>query len=432
MTHLTETLARQVVDRDLDADRQQAVVGHLLEGCEECLERMREAMSEHWTQRQQEREAEADFFDQWVEELEQIPAERQRDYVLAKDRIPSRGFVDRLSSESYRWMHEDPDRALQMADLSLAAARRYAEITPDERNGFDARARALIQLANVYRRCRSDFAHADTLLAEAEVLLEQGSGDPYLRAERLRVLGLMRNDQTRCDEALEAIDRVWNTNVALGDEASIGQTLVERGIVLAEADRFSDAISQLRLALGLIGVIKSERFPLIATHNLAFWHAENDDTDTAIDLLAVAESWCRRVGMRSDRLRVTWTRARLLARTDDFEAASEGFRAARDGFLQMGLAFDASHVALDHAGVLLRQGRFVELKQVTRESYRVFCSRGLHAEALAALRYFDEAVQADRADEEVFEYVYAFVRALQVNSSLRFQRPKSRWGFWRR
>ena len=432
MSHISETVARQVVDRDLSADEQTNVVGHLLEGCEDCLERMREAMADHWGRQQQDRVTEAEFFDRWVEELDDLPADEQREYVLAKDRIPSRGFVDRLANESQQWMHEDPDRAMQMADLSLAAALRFAETVRDERQGFDARARALIQLANVYRRCRSDFAHADSLLGEAEVLLEQGAGDPYLRAERLRVLGLMRNEQTKCQEALRAIDHVWHINAALDDQGALGQTLVERGIVLAEADRFSEAIDQLRLAVGLIDVIESERFPFIATHNLAFWHSENDDLEVAIDLLTVAEEWCARVGMRSDRLRVLWTRARQLAQVEDLERASADFLAARDGFLDMGLAFDASHVALDHAGVLLKLERYGELKDMSRESYEIFSSRGLHAEALAALRYLDDAVQADRVDDEVFQYVYTFVRALQANSGLRFQRPKPQWKFWSR
>lgn len=431
MSHLSETVARQVVDRDIASEEQKAIVGHLLEGCEECFERMREAMAEHWTQRKQERAAEADFFDQWVEELEEMPAEEQRSFALAKERLPSRGFVDRLAIESQRWMHEDQDRALQLADLSVAVAGRYAETSRDEAAGFDARGRALIQLANVYRRCRSDFVHAESLLAEAEVLLEQGSGDPYLRAERLRVLGLMRNEQTRCEEALEAIEQVWNVNSSLGDEAALGQTLVEKGIVLAEADRFSEAISHLRMALGLIGSIKTPRFPFIATHNLAFWHAENDDVDVAIELLAVAEGWCSRVGMKSDRLRLMWTRARLLGQQDLLDEATVAFNEVRDGFIDMGQAFDASHAALDHAGILLTQCRFVELKRLTSESYEIFRSRGLHAEALAALHYFDEAAQADRADEELLEYVYTFVKALQANSALQFQRPRSRWGFRR-
>lgn len=428
MSHVSENTARKVVDRDVTADAQQAIVGHLLEGCEECLERMREAMADHWNEQQQERVTEADFFDHWVEELEELPVEEQREYALAKERIPSRGFVDRLAIESQRWMHEDADRALQLADLSLAVAQRYAETTREETNGFDARARALIQLANVYRRCRSDFAHAESLLAEAEVLLEQGSGDPYLRAERLRVLALMRNEQTRCVEALEAIEHVVRVYDSVGDLEGIGKTWLDRGIVLAEADRFGDAILSVRRAVGLAPDIDNERLGFAVSHNLAFWHAEQGDLEVAIELLAVADRFCQKVGFRTDRLRVLWTRGRLHAQREDLLAAGDDFQKARDGFLEMGLAFDASHVSLDHAGVLLSQGRLVELKELTRESYEIFRSRGLHAEALAALHYFDEAVQADRADEQLLEHVYTFVKALQANSALQFQRPKARWG----
>ncbi len=431
MTHVTESVARQVVCRDIGSREQQEVVGHLLDGCQECLERMREAMADHWTQQHRERCAEADFFDSWVDELDGLTAQQQREFVLAKERVPSRGFVDRLAQESYRWMNEDPNRAMVLAELSTAVAKRYAEIARDEQSGFDARANATIQLANVYRRCRSDFARAETLLAEADVLLEQGTGDPYLRADQLRVLGLMCNEQTKCEQAIEAIERVWRIHAAMDDWGAVGRSLVDRGIVLAEADRFQDAIVSLRTALGLVAEIPDSRFPLVASHNLAFWHSENGETETAVELLGVAERWCEQVGMRSDRLRVVWTRARLLSRNEDLEQASAAFAETRNGFVDMGMAFEASHVTLDHAAVLLQMGRFVELKKQCRESYEIFRARKLHSEALAALRFLTEAVEKDRADEKLLAYVYEFVKAAQSNTSMKFTPPRARPSFRR-
>ncbi len=430
--HVTEELARKVAARKLSEEQHRKIVGHLIDGCEDCIEKVQDVLADQWNERHAERQEEARAFDSLIEEMDAVPVAAQRQLATAKDRIPSRGFVDRLAAESYSSMHEDPDRAVRLAEIGVEVAANYAARVKDEPEGFDARAKALIQLANAHRRCRSDFARAENLLAEADVLQQQGTGDPYLRAERLRIFGLMRNEQTRCDEAKALVEDALRIYWSLGAKREFVVCYLSLSAVFAESDHFEEAVDALNKTLAFATEFDL-RFALAVTHNLAGCHTELGNTETALALLDIAGRLCLEAGQRTDALRIEWTQAKLFADSKMIEESSKTFRRARDGFLSMGLSFEASHVALDHAAVLMELGRLVELQQQSKESYELFRSRGLHAEALAAMGYFTEAVAKDRANAEILAYVYRFVHSVQSDPTLKFRRPRTsiRFGPWR-
>ena len=59
-------------------------------------------------------------------------------------------------------------------------------------------------------------------------------------------------------------------------------------------------------------------------------------------------------------------------------------------------AYDTALVSLDLASLYAEQGRMAELKRIAEEMVPFFSSRQIHREALAALDYWRQAVEAER------------------------------------
>src|SRR5215213_2071259 len=82
--------------------------------------------------------------------------------------------------------------------------------------------------------------------------------------------------------------------------------------------------------------------------------------------------------------------------------------------------YDVALVQLDVAILLIEESRASEVKALARELAKVFDSKGVHREALAALRLFHEAVQRDEATTELTRGVLAFLFRARHDEGLRF------------
>ena len=70
------------------------------------------------------------------------------------------------------------------------------------------------------------------------------------------------------------------------------------------------------------------------------------------------------------------------------------------------------------------QGRMADLKRLAAEMVPIFSSLHIHREALAALAYFRQAVETERASLALVNGVAAYLRRAEHNPSLRFQEPE--------
>lgn len=105
------------------------------------------------------------------------------------------------------------------------------------------------------------------------------------------------------------------------------------------------------------------RLYVSARHNLACYLAEGGHTEEAAEMLDENEELYRSFPDPWTQLRVTWLRGDLLAARGDEESAERAYREALGGFVERGIGYDASLVAMDLALLYLRQGR-------TSEAYR--------------------------------------------------------------
>ena len=65
-----------------------------------------------------------------------------------------------------------------------------------------------------------------------------------------------------------------------------------------------------------------------------------------------------------------------------------------------------------------------EIKRLAEEMIPIFSSRQIHREALAALDYWRQAVEAEQACATLIAGVASFLKRAQHNPELRFQRPE--------
>ena len=113
--------------------------------------------------------------------------------------------------------------------------------------------------------------------------------------------------------------------------------------------------------------------------------------------------------------------ARGLGQQDQAKAL---FREAREGFLQANAAYSTALVSLDLASLYVEQGRMTELKRIAEEMVpTTSLSRQIHREALAALDYWRQAVEAEQVCAALVAGVASFLKKAQHNPELRFQVP---------
>ncbi|HEY0512500.1 MAG TPA: hypothetical protein VGH73_11380, partial [Thermoanaerobaculia bacterium] len=68
--------------------------------------------------------------------------------------------------------------------------------------------------------------------------------------------------------------------------------------------------------------------------------------------------------------------------------------------------------------------RMAELKRVAEEMVPIFSSRQIHREALAALAYWRQAVEAEQACANLVAGIASFLKRARHDPELRFQRPE--------
>ena len=94
---------------------------------------------------------------------------------------------------------------------------------------------------------------------------------------------------------------------------------------------------------------------------------------------------------------------------------------ARQRFAAEGKSYDVILALMEEAGLLLEENRTGEVKALTLELATIFESKGVHREALAALRIFQEAVEREAATADLARRVLRFLFRARHDQGLRFE-----------
>jgi tetratricopeptide (TPR) repeat protein len=130
----------------------------------------------------------------------------------------------------------------------------------------------------------------------------------------------------------------------------------------------------------------------------------------AMDLIEEVKPLIAEQGDEIDLIRVPWLEGRIAAGLGWREEALRLFAESRRAFAAREMSYDVALALLEEAVVLLEEGRLAEAKELAPELKKVFEAKGVHREALAALRLFHEAAEREAATialaRRVLHYLY--------------------------
>ena len=163
------------------------------------------------------------------------------------------------------------------------------------------------------------------------------------------------------------------------------------------------------------------RLLLCTRHNLIDYLAASDRYLEAQGLYRGTRSLYRNFPDAWTQNRRKWVKGKISRGLGQADQAESLFLAARDGFIGEGVPYDTALVSLELATVYAAQGRTADLKRLAGEMVPIFSSLNIHREALAALAYLKQALEAERASIELVSGVAAYLRRAQHDPALRFE-----------
>ncbi|MGD2116117.1 MAG: tetratricopeptide repeat protein, partial [Acidobacteriota bacterium] len=248
---------------------------------------------------------------------------------------------------------------------------------------------------------------------------------PVVRAEVLSLLGSLRMDQTRYDEAEEILQQAAKIYERHGSRLQAGRTLMKLGKLMGEAGETDRSLGFLRRAREVFGE-DEPRLRLLTGHTLVVTLNDAGRLDEALELFgSLQEEYDLHGRDFSMSQRRRWVEARLLQAGDDPEGAETAFREVRDAFAEREVAYDFALVSLELAALLLSQKRTREVRELAEELLPIFTSRQIHRHALASLALFQNAAVAERATSELVRELIRYLQRARNNPYLPFSFPDS-------
>jgi tetratricopeptide (TPR) repeat protein len=345
--------------------------------------------------------------------LAPLPEAQRLARVRESPQLQTWALAERVCEESIVQASRDVERAASLARLAQEIAERMQG--PE---GWRRRVQGLAtaHAANALR-VRGELREAEAILQQAQELWDSGS-DPDGVLDPGRLLDLeasLRRDQRRFEEALSLLDKALE----------VGRTperyLVKMGFTLEVMGEYERAVEALRRAEPLVERKGDARLMNILRLNLAwdFCHlgrfAEADAIGQRVRAVAAE------MGDEILILRGMWLAGRIAAGMGRSEEARELLRQARRGFAARGMGYDVALAVLEEAALLLSEGRTAEVRALTPSLAEVFESRGIHREALAALRLFQEAAEREEATVDLARRVLGYLFRARYDQGLRFE-----------
>lgn len=343
-------------------------------------------------------------------------AARAQAVIRARTHFRSGAFIRLLLRKSEEHIHTDPREAFHVAELARIAAQ-HSPALPDV---FELVVLTSAAMGNA-QRAAGLLRNAEPFFQYARALVQGGLGAETAVLARLDELeGSLRKDQRLFARAQELFSRAVTLYRLDGAHREQTRVLVCLGENYALQGKTEKALSTVRAALRRLPREPS-RLYLCARYNLARYLVEVKQFGEAEKVLERDRDLHARFPEPWTQLRLTWLTGKIAAGHGNLEQAEELFRAARDGFLQQGIGYDAAMVVVEDLALLyLSQGETGAVKQLAEEASAIFATQDVHREAIAALLLFQEAARQETLTRKFIHELATYLKTTRHDPSCPF------------
>ncbi len=349
--------------------------------------------------------------DAQFERLKGLDQETRLAVVQVAEEFQTWSLCERYCEASIREASRNLQHAAEMAQLAQEIAARV----PGE-PGWLSRIQGYAKAhgANVLKAV-GELNAAEALLEEAKRHWQAGT-DPESILDPGRLLhfeAALRRAQRRFDEALARLDEA-------GALSYPERALISKGFTLEVMGEYERAIEVLLQAEPLVKRQGAPRDRTVLLFNLASAFCNADRFGEAADLVPQVHSLAVELGDEIDLIRLKWLEGRIAAGLGRSSEARRLLEEARRKFDVRSMFYDVALALLEEAVLLLAEGRTATVKMLSAELNKVFESKSVHLEALAALQLFHEAAEREDATAELARRILRYLFRARYDQGLRF------------
>jgi tetratricopeptide (TPR) repeat protein len=353
-------------------------------------------------------------------ELSGQPPGRRELLLRNQERFHTWGLLALLVESCREESYADAAQSEELAWLALGIADDLNPRSYGAERIADLRGRAWAYIGNA-RRVRSDLDGAGSAFEQAFHHLRQGTRESLDRAVVLDLKASLLRDGRHFEDALRLLRRAYHIFRQFEDHHRAGRVLVNLSTVCHCAGKPEEAIPLLQEALDLVDFDEEPRLRLIVLHNLLDDLAEAGRFLEAREIFVQARPLYERFPDASTRNRRKWVQGKIARGLGQPAQAEVLWLSSRDGFILEEIPYDAALVSLDLASLYAEQGAIQALKRLAGEMLVIFRSQKIHREALAALSYLQQALQAERATLQLIRRIAIFLKRAETDPALRFE-----------
>lgn len=349
--------------------------------------------------------------EQWAS-LKDVPEDQQLIVVQVAREFQHWALVERVCEESVAQASRKLERAAFLARLGVEIAEKV-QGPEGWRNRVCGYAGA--HGPNVLR-VAGELPAAEAGLEEAKQLWEAGD-DPLGVLDPGRLLdleGALRRGQRRFEEAILLFDQ------AMAVSRFPGRAAVMKAFTLEVMGEYEKAIAVLLDAEPMIDRVNEPRLWYNRLFNLAVNFCHLDRYSEASVLLDQVRDIATGLGDEIFLIRVMWLEGRLAAARGNVEEARRLLEQAQREFEVRKMWYDVALAVLELSVSLLKAGQVAQVRSSAKGLVEIFRTKGVHVEALVALRLFHEAAEREEATVELASKVLCYLFRARYDQGLRF------------
>jgi tetratricopeptide (TPR) repeat protein len=417
--HVSLEEMRRFVGRELPALQAQELLSHLLTGCSDCLAlARREGALEAGEGPHEEDAADGFEYSAVLRRLEAMLRVAERDVEVQLQRgaaqwarlaplSPERrltllrndrslhhwGLLRHALDACARAGRMNPVEAVDVACFAVAVAETLDVQAYPPANLNDFRSRALTALANA-KRAAADFKGSEQAFAAARQAMEQGTGDPYERANVLSHEALLLRDLGEFEAAVEILDEAFKLYRRVNDSHLCGRVLIQQASSIGYVDPLK-GVELARRGLAMLDPAAGDDFLELSARN-ALAHCLNDAgfAEEARDLHEACRPLYAKFPGVVAQSRMGWLDGLIARNLGDFHTAEKKLRELREVFSRHNFDLELVLVSLDLAELLLWSRRSAEAALLLRETFPVLVAWGLEKDLLVLWLTLADHLQA--------------------------------------